>query len=88
VRLYAGVGAWFLKDYDWASYHWCWVVDNIPDDRLNRRCYIAAAYKGMPYPNPELDGFEAKLFGGRIEVIKEAYEESRKIYLRMKAQGL
>jgi tetratricopeptide (TPR) repeat protein len=84
LRFYAGVACYFLKDVDRASYHWCWVVENLPDDRLVRRCYTAAAHQGMPYANPELGGYTAPLRGGNIGVIQAAYEAARQTYLRLK----
>src|SRR5262245_25275699 len=61
LRFNAGVACFFLKDKEHAYRHWCWVVENLPDDRLARRCFIAAAHEGMPYPNPELGGYAAPL---------------------------
>lgn len=84
LHFYAGVACFFLKDVDWASYHWCWVVENLPDDRLNRRCFIAAAHKGMPYQNPELSGYGAKLPGGNVDVINRAYRDAKQSYDRLK----
>jgi tetratricopeptide (TPR) repeat protein len=84
LRFAAGIACFFLKDKDRASYHWCWVVENIPDDRLARRCAIAAAHEGMPYPNPELGGYRASLPGGNIQVINAAYERARRTYERLK----
>lgn len=86
LRFYAGVACWFLEDMDSASYHWCWVVENLPDDRLVRRCFTAAAHKGMPYENPELDNYSAPLHGGNIEVINSAYEDARQVYERLKSE--
>src|SRR5262249_46280127 len=85
MHFYAGVACFFLKELDWAYYHWCWVVENIPDDHMQRRCYIAAAHKGMPYPNPELGGFQSNQRGGNIQVIQAAYSNARKAYERLKS---
>jgi tetratricopeptide (TPR) repeat protein len=76
MRFYAGVSCWFLKARDRANVHWCWVAENIPDDRLARRCYIAAAAEGMPYENPELGGYAMESQYGSIDVIK-AFASSR-----------
>ena len=84
MRFYAGVACFFLKDKERAYYHWCWVVENLPDDRLARRSYIAAAHEGMPYKNPELGGFEARLPGGNIQVIQAAYDRAKEVYERAK----
>jgi tetratricopeptide (TPR) repeat protein len=84
LHFYAGVACFFLKEKEWASYHWCWVQENLPEDRLARRCFIAAAHEGMPYANPELGGYRSKHPGGNIEVINGAYERARLVYERMK----
>jgi len=86
MHFYAGVASFFLQDIDWAYYHWCWVVENIPDDHMLRRCYIAAAHQGMPYPNPELGGFRSKLPGGNIRVIQAAYANALRTYERVKKE--
>jgi|GEM_PF-2232684 len=83
LRFYAGVCAFFQDDKNSAYYHWCWVVENIPEDRMQRRCYIAAAHEGMPYPNPELGGYKSNQRGGNTRIIKNAYNEARKIYQRI-----
>jgi tetratricopeptide (TPR) repeat protein len=82
-HFYAGVASFFLKDKDRAYYHWCWVVENLPEDRLARRCFIAAAHEGMPYANPELGNYSAPLRGGNIGVINNAYQAARRVYLRL-----
>ena len=84
LHFYAGVACFFLKDKDWASYHWCWVNENLPDDRMARRCFIAAAHEGMPYANPELGGYRSRHPGGNIDVINAAYENARLVYERLK----
>jgi hypothetical protein len=83
LRFYAGVASYFLGDSERAEYHWCWVNENIPEDHLARRCYIAAARKAMPYANPELGGYSREgLIGGSIPLIKEAYAAARARYAR------
>ncbi|MBL8821196.1 MAG: hypothetical protein JNJ77_01320 [Planctomycetia bacterium] len=82
MHFLAGVGYYFLEDKPSAYYHWCWVVENLPDDHLTRRCYLAAAHEGMPYENPELDNYSAPLHGGRIEVIQAAYDRAKEVYLK------
>jgi tetratricopeptide (TPR) repeat protein len=84
LRFSAGVAAYFQKDKDRAYYHWCWVVEELPGDRLARRCYTAAAHEGMPYENPELGGYAAPLDGGNIQVIQAAYEKARQRYETVK----
>jgi tetratricopeptide (TPR) repeat protein len=84
LHFYAGVACFFLKEKDWAYYHWCWVVENLPDDRMTRRCFIAAAHEGMPYANPELGGFRSGHPGGNIDVINSAYENARLVYEKLK----
>lgn len=82
----AGVANFFLRDKDRAYYHWCYVVENLPDDRLARRCYTAAAHEGMPYENPELGGYRAPLPGGNIQIIQRAYDRARQVYEKQKAR--
>ena len=84
-RFYAGVACWFLGEKDRANAHWCWVVENLPDDRMARRCYTAAAAEGMPYENPELGGYAMEGPYGSIPVIKAAYEKALKDYRKLGA---
>ena len=87
LRFYAGVACYFQKQEDAADAHWCWVQENIPDDHMARRCYIAAAREGMPYPNPELGGYAKQgLRGGSIPMIKAAYAEAKARSLELKRQ--
>jgi tetratricopeptide (TPR) repeat protein len=80
----AGVANFFLKEKEWAYYHWCWVVENLPDDRLARRCFTAAAHEAMPYENPELGGYAADLRGGNIELINAEYKKAKAVYEKVK----
>lgn len=82
MRFALGVACWFLDDRDWAKFHWMWVVENLPDDRLYMRCKVAAAAEIMPYPNPELDNYAAKGMIGTEHIVREV-EKSRAIYLRL-----
>lgn len=59
AHFYAGVACWFLGDRDWAKFHWVWILENLPEDRLYSRARVAAAAESMPYPNYELGGFKA-----------------------------
>ena len=34
AHFYAGVACWFEGDRDWAKFHWCHVVTELPDDNL------------------------------------------------------
>lgn len=86
LRFQAGVACYFLEEKPWAYYHWCWVVENLPDDHLARRCFLAAAHEGMPYKNPELDNYAAPLHGGRTDVIQGAYRLARESYLELKGK--
>jgi len=78
----AGIACWYLGDRDWAKFHWCWVAENMPEDRLCRRAYIAAASEAMPYPNAEIGGFRADRDVCSIEDIERAYQDA---HLRHKA---
>lgn len=60
MHFYAGVSCFFLKESDWANFHWCWVMVNIPDDYYYMRCYLASTHEAMPYQNPELGGAKGK----------------------------
>lgn len=86
LRFQTGVACYFLEDKPWAYYHWCWVVENLPDDYLARRCYLTAAHEGMPYKNPELDNYSAPLHGGRTDVIQGAYNQARETYQNLKGK--
>ncbi|MCU0866391.1 MAG: hypothetical protein MUC36_21620 [Planctomycetes bacterium] len=57
----AGRACWFAEDPDWALFHWCWIVDHMPEDRLYMRARIAAAAFGMPYPNSELGDWKPEV---------------------------
>lgn len=83
----AGVASFFLKEKERAYYHWCWVVENLPDDRLARRCFTAAAHEAMPYENPELGGYAAtNLPGGSIQLINAQYTKAKAVYERVKKE--
>jgi tetratricopeptide (TPR) repeat protein len=85
MRFALGVSCWFLEDRDWAKFHWMWVVETLPDDRLYMRCKVAAAAEIMPYANPELDGFAAKGMIGTEHIVREV-ARSRAIYERLMPQ--
>lgn len=82
MRFALGVSCWFLEDRDWAKFHWMWVVENLPDDRLYMRCKVAAAAEIMPYANPELDGYAAKGNIGTEHIVREL-AKSRATYRRL-----
>jgi tetratricopeptide (TPR) repeat protein len=82
MRFALGVACWFLDDRDWAKFHWMWVVENLPEDRLYMRCKVAAAAEIMPYENPELDRYAAKGMIGTDHIVREL-ERSRAVYRRL-----
>ncbi len=82
MRFALGVACWFSDDRDWAKFHWMWVVENLPDDRLSMRCRVAAAAEIMPYENPELDRYAAKGNIGTDHIVREV-AKSRAIYRRL-----
>jgi tetratricopeptide (TPR) repeat protein len=82
IHFYAGVSCWFLKDRDWAKFHWCWIVENLPDDRFYMRAYVAAAAEIMPYPNPELGNYKARGMIGTEHIVREV-RRSKKVYRRL-----
>ena len=86
LRFQAGIACYFLEEKPWAYFHWCWVVENLPDDYLSRRCFLAAAHEGMPYKNPELDNYAAPLHGGRTDVIQGAYNQAKENYEQLKGK--
>ena len=79
----AGRACWFVDDHDWAKFHWCWIVDNLPEDRLYMRARIAAAAEGMPYPNAELDGFAAKVGNIGTHSIVTAVAAAKEVYRQL-----
>ncbi len=86
LQYYAGVASFFLKDKPSAYYHWCWIVENIPDDHLARRAYISAAHEDFPYPNYELGGFKTNRMIGTRNIIN-AYRRAKTHYeKRVKAE--
>jgi hypothetical protein len=82
MRFALGVACWFEGDRDWAKFHWMWVVENLPDDRLYMRCKVAAAAEIMPYENPELDNFAARGNIGTEHIVREV-ARSRAVYERL-----
>lgn len=60
MHFYAGVAFFHRDEREWAHYHWCWVLENLRDDHMAMRCYLAATAEAMPYPNPELRGYRAE----------------------------
>lgn len=80
LHFYAGVACWLGGDRDWGKFHFCWVQENLPDDRLARRAYIAAAAEVMPYVNPELGGFKADRRGIGTGTIVQGYQAALRAY--------
>ena len=76
---YSGIASFFLKEKPIAYYHWCWIVENLPDDVMARRAYITAVHEDFPYPNFELDGFKTENPIGNHS-IRAAYEAAKKHY--------
>ncbi|MBL8754950.1 MAG: hypothetical protein JNK15_16720 [Planctomycetes bacterium] len=85
----AGRACWFADDRDWAKAHWCWVLDQRPDDRMAMRARLAAGAEAFPYPNSELGGFEPRtgpvgpdaLDGG----VKKAFRSYERLRERLQA---
>lgn len=85
----AGVACFFAGERDLAKYHWCWVCENIPEDRLYQRCYYSATFDKNPYPNPELGRNDMDVVlnpGGKYSptTTSAAYAESKKVYERLR----
>ncbi len=85
IHFYAGVACWFCDERDWAKFHWCWIVENLPEDRLYMRAYVAAAAEIMPYPNPELGNYKARGMIGTQHIVQEV-RRSKKVYKRLQPQ--
>jgi hypothetical protein len=83
LHFLAGQACWFLGDRDQAKFHWCWVVEQRPDDRLQRRAYIAAAAEAMPYANPELGGYAAPVGNIGTHDIVRGYLAAKRVYDRL-----
>lgn len=83
AHFYAGVACWMSGDRDWAKFHFMWVVENLPDDRLYMRARIAAAAEAMPYKNPELGGFRADVGSIGTRQIVEGVQAAREVYERL-----
>ena len=77
LHFYAGVSAYRLGKKRWANFHFSWVMQNIPDDHLYMRCYLAATAEAMPYRNFELG---TSMRGGRIT--HNSADKARKKALR------
>ncbi len=80
AHYYAGVACWFTGDRPWAKFHWCWVQENLPHDRLARRAYIAAAAEAMPYANAELGGYKAPVGNIGTRDIIRGYRDALEVY--------
>jgi len=82
MHYWAGVACFRLNQKNWANFHWCWVIKNIPDDYNYMRCYIAALNDKMIYPNSDL-GTRPRggtMFGfGRDKLIDPAMKEYEKL---------
>ena len=72
-----------MKDRDWAKFHWCWIVKQLPEDRFYMRAYVAAAAEIMPYPNPELGNYRARGMIGTQHIVQEV-RRSMRIYKKLK----
>ncbi len=79
-----GVACWFAKRRDWAKFHWCWIVEHMPDDRLHRRAYITAAAEAMPYANFELRNYSAKVGNIGTHSIVQGVRRAMKVYEELK----
>jgi hypothetical protein len=76
----AGRACWFAKDPDWALFHWCWIVEHMPEDRLFMRARIAAAAFGMPYPNFELGDWKPEVGNIGTQHIVVAVDRAMQTY--------
>ena len=83
MHFYCGVACWFLDQRDWAKFHWCWVQEHLPEDRMYMRCRIASAAENMPYANPELGGHKSRGMIGTHHIVREV-ERSMEIYENLK----
>ncbi|MGE0432069.1 MAG: hypothetical protein AB7K09_06905 [Planctomycetota bacterium] len=81
-----GVACLLLDDAAWANYHFCWVMENLPADRLYMRCYLAASREAIPYPNPELGGFRSRNGMVSHALADRARDRAMQDYARLKRQ--
>lgn len=79
-----GVACWFSRQRDWAKFHWCWITEHLPDDRLHRRAYISAAAEAMPYPNYELRNYKADVGNIGTHSIVRGFDRAMSVYAQLK----
>src|SRR5262245_40777149 len=80
----AGRACWFADDRDWAKAHWCWILDQRPDDRMAMRARLAAGAEVFPYPNSELDNFTPKTGPVGPDALDGGVRASQRIYQRLR----
>ena len=84
LHFYAGVACFFLKQKDWANFHWGWVMKNLANDHHYMRCYLAATADAMPYPNPELGGYRSSSRMISHQLADAARDKAMQDYERLK----
>lgn len=80
----AGRACWFAGDRDAAKAHWCWILEQRPDDRLAQRARLAAGAEGFPYPNHELGGFEGTTGPVGPGALDDAVAAAQRVYARLR----
>ncbi len=86
LHFYAGVAAFHEGANDWANFHWCWVIVNIPEDHHYMRCYLAATADALIYPNPELGGYTSGTRMISHALADRARDAAMKDYKRLKVK--
>ncbi|MFY9344722.1 MAG: hypothetical protein WAT39_19680 [Planctomycetota bacterium] len=84
----AGRACWFLGDRDQAKAHWCWILEQRPDDRMAQRARLAAGAEAFPYPNGELGDFQPKVGPVGPGALDGGVRAAQRIYQRRRGKLL
>jgi len=84
----AGRACWFAADRadnrDWAKAHWCWILEQRPDDRMAMRARLAAGAEVFPYPNAELGNFKPKTGPVGPDALDGGVRAAQRVYRRLR----
>jgi hypothetical protein len=84
----AGRSCWFNGDRYWAKAHWCWILDERPNDRMAMRARLAAGAEAFPYLNCELGNFEAKTGPVGPDALDAGVRKAQATYAQMRERLL
>lgn len=84
----AGRACWFAGDREWAKAHWCWILEQRPDDRMAMRARLAAGAEAFPYPNGELGNFEPKTGPVGPGALDGGVRAAQRVYQRLRDRML